>query len=112
MSSVKQNKGLVLFCVCYKFRSRKPKTFRDESLLLLMFSVFQIKNELQASVFKVEESMLALAGMLLLKEEDFILVLALAGILLFKEEDFILVLALAGGGAGVKSTGGEEGQEG
>ena len=92
MSSVKQNKGLVLFCVCYKFRSRKPKTFRDESLLLLMFSVFQIKNELQASVFKVEESMLALAGMLLLKEEDFILVLALAGILLFKVEDFILVL--------------------
>ena len=92
MSSVKQNKGLVLFCVCYKFRSRKPKTFRDESLLLLMFSVFQIKNELQASVFKVEESMLALAGMLLLKEEDFILVLALTGILLFKVEDFILVL--------------------
>ena len=73
-----------------------------------MFSVFQIKNELQASVFpmalamagmllfKVEDSMMALAGMLLLNVEDFILVLVLAGILLFKVGDFIMVLALAG----------------
>ena len=59
-----------------------------------MFSVFQIKNELQASVFpmagmllfKVEDYRLALAGMLLLKVEDFILVLALAGMLIFLEK--------------------------
>ena len=61
--------------------------------------MFQIKNELQASVlpmalamagmllFKVEESMLALPGMYLLKKEDFILVLApLAGMLMFIEK--------------------------